>query len=418
MIRFDYIDKEDMFDSHSYAKGGRILHMLRHYLGDDAFYNGLKKYLNDNAYNSVEIHQLRIAMEAISGEDLNWFFNQWFLASGHPKLVIDYDYDNNKKQQIVNIEQIQDQSNTNIYRLPFAIDVYVDGKAQRHLMEMNQKKQKFVFNVNKEPSNVIVDAEHMLLAEIFDEKSDESWLEQMNAPLYMDSKIALENISEKSSSQAVIQALKSDFWGIRLIGIKKASKLKNNKEFLGIIEQHAKNEENTKVKSAALRLLSNLDNKNEYLPLLELATKEQSLLVAGSGLRGLAKLDAEKALALAPNFENDLKNVVNEIYANYGGPDKAFYFQKLFLNSSGYDLYYLTRDYTKFLKNQELSVILNGTLVLEKASEDAKSWMISVSQYYLRDIKSTITELYKIEKNKELKKKANETLERIEDLLK
>tara|TARA_B100000780_G_scaffold137051_1_gene95953 strand:- start:6790 stop:7494 length:705 start_codon:yes stop_codon:yes gene_type:complete len=234
----------------------------------------------------------------------------------------------------------------------------------------------------------------------------------------MDSKIALENISEKSSSQAVIQALKSDFWGIRLIGIKKASKLKNNKEFLGIIEQHAQNEENTKVKSAALRLLSNLDNKNEYLPLLELATKEQSLLVAGSGLRGLAKLDAEKALALAPNFENDLKNVVNEIYANYGGPDKAFYFQKLFLNSSGYDLYYLTRDYTTFLKNQELSVILNGTLVLEKASEDAKSWMISVSQYYLRDIKSTITELYKIEKNKELKKKANETLERIEDLLK
>jgi len=172
MIRFDYNDKEDMFDSHSYAKGGRILHMLRHYLGEDAFYNGLKKYLNDNAYNSVEIHQLRIAMEAISGEDLNWFFNQWFLDSGHPILVIDYDYDNIKKQQIVNIEQIQDQSNTKIYRLPFAIDIYVDGKAQRHLMEMNQKKQQFVFNVSKEPTNVIVDAEHMLLAEIFDEKSD------------------------------------------------------------------------------------------------------------------------------------------------------------------------------------------------------------------------------------------------------
>ena len=418
MIRFDYIDKEDMFDSHSYAKGGRILHMLRHYLGDDAFYNGLKKYLNDNAYKSVEIHQLRIAMEAVSGEDLNWFFNQWFLASGHPILVIDYDYDNNKKQQIVNIEQIQDQSNKDIYRLPFAVDVYVNGKAQRHLMEMNQKKQQFVFNVSKEPSNVIVDAEHMLLAEIFDGKSDDSWLEQMNSPLYMDSKIALENISDKSGSQAVIQALKSEFWGIRLIGIKKASKLKNNEKFLNLIEEHAQNEENTKVKSAALSLLANLDNKNEYLPLLELATKEQSLLVAGSGLRGLAKVDAEKALALAPYFENDLRNVVNEIYANYGGPDKAFYFQKLFSNSSGYDLYYLIRDYTTFLKNQDLSAILTGTPVLEKASEDAKSWMIRVSQYYLRDIKSTITELYKIEKNKDLKKKANETLERIEGLLK
>ncbi|MGY8918516.1 MAG: M1 family metallopeptidase, partial [Flavobacteriales bacterium] len=246
MIRFDYIDKEDMFDSHSYAKGGRILHMLRHYLGEDAFYNGLKKYLNDNAYNSVEIHQLRIAMEAVSGEDLNWFFNQWFLASGHPILRIDYDYANNKKKQIVNIEQIQDQSNTNIYRLPFAIDVYVDGKAERHIKEMTKKKQQFVFDVSKRPSNVIVDAEHMLLAEIFDRKSDDSWLEQMHSPLYMDSKIALENISDKNGYRAVIHALNSKFWGIRLIGVNKASKLKNKEEFLGLIEQIAKNEENTK----------------------------------------------------------------------------------------------------------------------------------------------------------------------------
>jgi len=418
MIRFDYIDKEDMFDSHSYAKGGRILHMLRHYLGDDAFYNGLKKYLNDNAYNSVEIHQLRIAMEAVSGEDLNWFFNQWFLASGHPMLEIDYDYNNNKKQQVINIEQIQDQSNTNIYKLPFAIDIYVDGKAKRYLAEMTQKKQQFVFNVSKEPSNIIFDAEHMLLAEIFDEKSDESWLEQMYSPLYMDSKIALENISDKNGSQAVIQALNSNFWGIRLIGVRKAAKLKNKDGFLSIIVQIAQNEENTKVKSAALRLLANLDKKDEYKLLFESAIKEESLLVSGSGLSSLAKVDTEKALKLAPKFENDLSEVVNKIYANYGGPEKASYFQNLFLGASGYDLYYLTADYTKFLKNQDLSIILDGITVLEKVNEDAKSWMVRVSQYYLKDIKSTINELYKTEKNKELKKKAYKTLERIDNLLK
>ena len=381
-------------------------------------YNGLKKYLNDNAYNSVEIHQLRIAMEAVSGEDLNWFFNQWFLASGHPILVIDYDYDNNKKQQIVNIEQIQDQSNKDIYRLPFAVDVYVNGKAKRYLAEMTQKKQQFVFNVSKEPSNIIFDAEHMLLAEIFDEKSDESWLEQMYSPLYMDSKIALENISDKNGSQAVIQALNSNFWGIRLIGVRKAAKLKNKDGFLSIIVQIAQNEENTKVKSAALRLLANLDKKDEYKLLFESAIKEESLLVSGSGLSSLAKVDTEKALKLAPKFENDLSEVVNKIYANYGGPEKASYFQNLFLGASGYDLYYLTADYTKFLKNQDLSIILDGITVLEKVNEDAKSWMVRVSQYYLKDIKSTINELYKTEKNKELKKKAYKTLERIDNLLK
>ena len=418
MIRFDYMDKEDMFDSHSYAKGGRILHMLRYYLGDDAFYNGLKKYLNDNAYNSVEIHQLRIAMEAVSGEDLNWFFNQWFLASGHPILAIDYDYNDNKKQQIVNIEQIQDQSNTNIYKLPFAVDIYVDGEAKRYLAEMTQKKQQFVFDVSKKPSNVIFDAEHMLLAEIFDEKSDESWLEQMYSPLYMDSKIALDNISDKNGSQAVIQALNSKFWGIRLIGVRKAAKLKNKDEFLSLIVQIAQNDENTKVKSAALRLLANLDKKDEYIFLFESAIKEKSLLVAGSGLSSLAKVDSKKAIEIAPKFENELSEVVNKIYANYGGPEKASYFQNLFLGASGYDLYYLTVNYTKFLKNQDLSIILDGITELEKVNEDAKSWMVRVSKYYLKDIKSTITELYKIEKNKELKNKAYETLKRIDNLLK
>ena len=418
MIRFDYIDKEDMFDSHSYAKGGRILHMLRYYLGDDAFYNGLKKYLNDNAYNSVEIHQLRIAMEAVSGEDLNWFFNQWFLASGHPILAIDYDYNDNKKQQIVNIEQIQDQSNTNIYKLPFAVDIYVDGEAKRYLAEMTQKKQQFVFDVSKEPSNVIFDAEHMLLAEIFDEKSDESWLEQMYSPLYMDSKIALDNISDKNGYQAVIQALNSKFWGIRLIGVRKAAKLKNKDEFLSLIVQIAQNDENTKVKSAALRLLANLDKKDEYIFLFESAIKEKSLLVAGSGLSSLAKVDSKKAIEIAPKFENELSEVVNKIYANYGGPEKASYFQNLFLGASGYDLYYLTVNYTKYLKNQDLSIILDGITELEKVNEDAKSWMVRVSKYYLKDIKSTITELYKTEKNKELKNKAYETLERIDNLLK
>ena len=41
------------------------------------------------------------------GEDLNWFFNQWFLTET-PLLVIDYEYDADNKQQIVKLEQIQD----------------------------------------------------------------------------------------------------------------------------------------------------------------------------------------------------------------------------------------------------------------------------------------------------------------------
>ena len=45
LIWYDYEDKEQMFDAHSYNKGGSVLHMLRHYLGDEAFFASLKHYL-------------------------------------------------------------------------------------------------------------------------------------------------------------------------------------------------------------------------------------------------------------------------------------------------------------------------------------------------------------------------------------
>ena len=66
-----------MFDLVSYNKGGSILHMLRSYLGDEAFFAGMNRYLDANKFKPAEYNQLRIAFEDISGEDLNWFFDQW-----------------------------------------------------------------------------------------------------------------------------------------------------------------------------------------------------------------------------------------------------------------------------------------------------------------------------------------------------
>ena len=84
LIEFEYEDKEDMFDAHSYNKGGAVMHMLRNYVGDQAFFAGTQKYLQDNALQAVEAHDLRLAFEAVTGEDLNWFFNQWFFRQGPP----------------------------------------------------------------------------------------------------------------------------------------------------------------------------------------------------------------------------------------------------------------------------------------------------------------------------------------------
>jgi len=411
MIRFDYVDKEEMFDNHSYAKGGRILHMLRYYLGDEAFYKGLQKYLVDNAYNTVEIHQLRLAMEEVSGEDLNWFFNQWFLASGHPILAVDYKYNQTTQQQTVTIEQIQDQSTTPLYKLPFYIDIYENGQTKRHAVTMTEQKQDFVFDVESKPINVIVDAEHVLLAEIFEEKSDEWWLEQMHAPLYMDIVFALRNIEEKDN--AILHALNSNSWPVQLLGIEEAISLKNKEEFSGIIEQLARYNDNTSVRALAISFLAKLESKAEHEALFESASAQQSLYVAGAGLEALASVNSEKALGLAKNLEEDLPGAVSRLYAKYGGLDKMEYLKNNLQNTNGYSKYYASINYVSFLKNQELGVLLEGVPALESSLEDSKSWMQRVKTYLYNDLVASIKTSLKTEKDKALKEKGKATIERL-----
>ena len=121
LVDFGYENKEDMFDAHSYNKGGLVLHMLRNYVGDDAFFASLQKYLKDHSFSDVEGHELRLAFEDVTGEDLNWFFNQWFFSQGQPELNVDYDYDEDSKQVIVTVEQVQDPKEMPpIFELPVA----------------------------------------------------------------------------------------------------------------------------------------------------------------------------------------------------------------------------------------------------------------------------------------------------------
>ena len=121
LVRFHYADKEDMFDMVTYAKGGRILNMLRNYVGDSAFFKALNVYLTTNKFKSAEAHQLRLAFEEVTGQDLNWFWNEWYYGNGHPKLNIEYIYDEDVKKVSVIVNQTQPGE---VFRLPFAIDIY------------------------------------------------------------------------------------------------------------------------------------------------------------------------------------------------------------------------------------------------------------------------------------------------------
>lgn len=156
LIHYGYDNKEDMFDAHSYNKGGLVLHMLRKYVGDDAFFTALQNYLKKNAFTEVEADELRLAFEDVTGEDLNWFFDQWFFKQGQPELNVVYDYDEESKEVIVTVEQLQDPKlMPGVFVLPVDIDVYVDGKMTRSNFRIDQRSNSFRIPAAKDPESTL-----------------------------------------------------------------------------------------------------------------------------------------------------------------------------------------------------------------------------------------------------------------------
>jgi len=221
VIRFNYGDKEQMFDQVSYQKGGRIIHMLRKTVGDEAFFKALTLYLKRYSFKTAEIHDLRLVFEEVSGQDLNWFFNQWFLSSGHPKLAIETTYDAVGKKVNVNIRQQQDLNQFPLYRLPINIDIYSGGKVNRSAILLEKQNQTFSFDEDSQPSLVNVDAEKYLLGEKEEKKSLAEYVFQYkNAPLFLDRYEAFtalqKQLQQKEAREIVLKALSDKNWQIRL----------------------------------------------------------------------------------------------------------------------------------------------------------------------------------------------------------
>jgi aminopeptidase N len=72
----------------AYDKASVVFDMLRHELGDEAFFAGMQLYVDIHGYDSADIYDFFLAHETASGQDLGWFFNQWMLRTGSPVLTV------------------------------------------------------------------------------------------------------------------------------------------------------------------------------------------------------------------------------------------------------------------------------------------------------------------------------------------
>ncbi|NQX98931.1 MAG: M1 family metallopeptidase, partial [Flavobacteriales bacterium] len=361
MIRFDYEKREDMFDRHTYQKGGRILHMLRKHIGDEAFFASLKLYLETNKYTDVEMHQLRMACEKITGEDLNWFFNQWFYAKGHPELDITYNYIDSTKTQTITIKQMQDLNIAPIYYLPVDIDIYVGGKVEKKQVIINGITNTFSFEVESKPDLVNFDSDKMLLCEKIDNHTTiKEWAFMYNnAPRYLDRYEAIKKLSKSGDEiaiAAITNALNDNYPYLRRIairGIKKAAK-SNSEEVKNKLLNLAKNDTNSKVRGDAIAVLSKyFKDDEEVKAVLINGISEESYYVIGKSLSSLSEASYTDAMKFSKSLENEknsrIKNAVCGVYAEHGTAEQHSFFIKTAKEISGFGKYSFIMTYGKYL---------------------------------------------------------------------
>ena len=404
LIRHHYLDKEDMFDRHSYNKGGRILHMLRNYVGDTAFFEALKMYLTKRQFKTAEVHDLRLSFEEVTGEDLNWFFNQWFLSPGHPELKVSHTHSGGVLK--ITVKQIQDTLKSPIYRLPLAVDVWENGNKTRYTIVVDKANQEFTLPVFSAPQNVLIDAEFQLLGKIFHDKSDAEFIYQYdNCERYRARAIALERLfankdnvlnynpfSELQKVDVLMKALEDKFWVIRETALDQFGRhvVPRPDEFIKKIEQIAVADPKPLVKAKAIAMIASYDLK-KYTYVYEMGLREKPYSVVSAALTAYLKTDATDKDKKIEQFEkSDNGDIIISIAGYFISSkklDKYEWFKKEITSKAGKDLYYFIGYFGEYLKLLPMDQRADGKALLEKiATSNKHEWIRQMAKKYLKEV--------------------------------
>ena len=370
LVWFDFDDKEEMFDGHTYNKGGRILHMLRNYLGNEAFFKGINLYLTTYKFKSAEFHQLRLAFEEVCGEDLNWFFNQWYLGSAHPILDIKQSQNKNNKTVTISIEQSQNLELAPIFKLPIQIAIFDSIGKTVHKIVADKLTNDFVLPYFGTLNCVIVDDQQMLLSKIREVKPLEQYVFQYyNGKTYKARKSGLIEgikLNNSISDQLILDALKDPFWDIRSLAIQNATVLKdkNKTTAIELIKTLALKDSISQVRADAFNYLAKvIDEKAAEILFVEAIKKDQSYLIVSTTLELLGKNNPLLAKTEAKKLENEnslsVLMSIGQIYSGHGTSDEYQFYAKVLRGTliQGYDKIEIISFYSIYNSKQDIDII-------------------------------------------------------------
>ncbi len=276
------------FSGHIYPKGAQVAHQLRRLLGDSLFWAGMHRFLADNAYKPVETADYAIAMEKVSGQDLDWFFDQWCYGIGYPKVSVTRAWDASAKTLTITLRQTQKIDATHpFFRFPATVRIITRDSVVRHEIMMTQQDQRFVLPLPGAPITFRFDEGGWLLGTVKTDQTPEELSELAKHDLDLSARwwalAALDGSSSPAAREARrlialnerVPELRQE--AIRQIGMHDASASAD-------LLRAALGDESSIVRAQAIRSLSLADSATVQEEAVRLITSDPSFAVQEAAL--------------------------------------------------------------------------------------------------------------------------------------
>jgi aminopeptidase N len=337
IVRRDFDDSSE-FDGNAYGKGGLVLYMLRHQLGEDAFYAGLKHYLEVNRGKNVVTPDLVKAIEEATHTSVDQFFDQWVYGAGAPKFEVAYNYDPEKKQVALTVQQTQKiEGSVGLFRVPVDVEITNAEGTRLYPIVVFKPTETFTLPSESTPQMVLFDKGTQVLKSVEFKKDKKEWLYQVKSAGELGDRadaalvlgkmrgdedavaalgealrtdntagvriVAAESLGELGSASAAKQLLTALPTAtqpeLRLRIVQALGKFKENAELAARVESIAKEDSSYRARAGALEAIGRLKT-SDALQTLTAAVNSESPdgFLRNAALRALGPLGDDKAVPL------------------------------------------------------------------------------------------------------------------------
>lgn len=283
----------DIMDSHSYPKGAVVLHMLRFIMGEKPFFRALNHFISKHAFGVVDTHDFMTSIKEATGQNLDWFFDQWIFKPGHPVFKINKKWDPAAKKLTLTINQTQDFSKgVPVFTLPVMIEVTTEEETFTKKIWIDKKENEFSFKVDSKPLMIRFDKGNFLLKEWSFDKTLDELLFQLKKDDVIGRMWAASELSKYKSDPKAVSALiraaeKDPFWSVRQSAVKTLGNIENP-ELIPVFKNIYK-DKSSKVRADAVNALGNYKKKELRAFFKQTFLTDNSYVVQAEALTALGK---------------------------------------------------------------------------------------------------------------------------------